>query len=139
MVNVCIAGRGPYPFVLDSGVGESIIDRRLATQLQLAHHGSPSEFGGVGCTGSAQPVSMPLWSVAGVALAPQDVTAATLPDFGGAGQPVGLLGSDVMSRFGAVRLDFTAQTLTLGGPEGPVPPANAANVHGPTGPAPPRF
>ena len=123
MVNVCIAGRGPYPFVLDSGAGESIIDRRLATQLQLAHHGSPSEFGGVGCTGSAQPVSMPSWSVAGVALAPQDVTAATLPDFGGAGQPVGLLGSDVMSRFGAVRLDFTGQTLTFGGPEGPVPPA----------------
>ncbi len=70
-MNVCIAGRGPYPFVLDSGAGESIIDRRLATQLQLAHDGSPTEFGGVGCTGNAQPVSVPSWSVAGVALAPQ--------------------------------------------------------------------
>ena len=135
-VNVCIAGRGPYPFVLDSGAGESIIDRRLATQLQLAHDGSPSEFAGVGCTGNAQPVSVPSWSVAGVALASQVVTAATLPDFGGAGQPVGLLGSDVLSRFGAVRLDFTAQTLTFGGPEGPAQHANAADVHGPTGPAP---
>ncbi len=73
----------------------------------------------MGCIGNAQPVGVPSWSVAGVALAPQTVTAATLPDFGGAGQPVGLLGSDVLSRFGAVRLDFTAQTLTFGGPEGP--------------------
>jgi len=136
MVNVCIAGRGPYPFVLDSGAGESIIDRRLATQLRLARDGSPTEFGGVGCTGSAQPVGITAWSVAGVTLAPQEVTAATLPDFGGAGQPVGLLGSDVLSRFGAVRLDFTTQTLTFGGPEGPMPSDKAADVHGPTGPAP---
>ena len=57
--------------------------------------------------------------MAGVALAPQDLTAATLPDFGVPGQPYGLLGSDVLSRFGAVRIDFTAQTLTLGGPQGP--------------------
>lgn len=135
MVNVCIGGHGPYPFVLDSGAGESIIDRRLATKLQLARHGSPTEFGGVGCTGSAQPVAVPAWSVAGVTLAPQEVTAATLPDFGGAGQPVGLLGSDVLSRFGAVRLDFTAQTLTFGGPEGPMQQDNAPDVHGPTEPS----
>ncbi len=136
MVNVCIEGHGPYPFVLDSGAGESIIDRRLANRLQLARDGSPSEFGGVGCTGNAQPVGVPSWSASGVTLDPQDVTAATLPDFGGSGEPVGLLGSDVLSRFGAVRLDFTAQTLTFGGPEGPMPPAGTADVHGPTGPAP---
>ena len=136
MVNVCIAGRGPYPFVLDSGAGESIIDSRLAAHLQLAHNGSPTEFGGVGCTGTAQPVGVTSWSVAGVPLAAQQLTAATLPDVGGAGQPVGLLGSDVLSRFGAVRLDFTAQTLTFAGPEGPTPRADAPNVHGPTGPAP---
>jgi Aspartyl protease/gag-polyprotein putative aspartyl protease len=136
MVNVCIEGSGPYPFVLDSGAGESIIDRRLATQLHLAHDGSPSEFAGVGCVGTAQPLGVTAWSVAGVALAPQSLTGATLPDFGGAGQPVGLLGSDVLSRFGAVRLDFTAQTLTFGGPEGPAKQGNPPEVHGPTGPAP---
>jgi hypothetical protein len=137
LVNVCIEGRGPYPFVLDSGAGESIIDRRLAAELHLAHDGSPSEFGGVGCVGTAQPLGVTSWSVAGVTLAPQYLTAATLPDFGSAGQPVGLLGSDVLSRFGAVRLDFRAQTLTLPGAEGPAPPPNPPDVHGPTGPVPP--
>jgi hypothetical protein len=47
------------------------------------------------------------------------------------------LGSDVLSRFGAVRVDFKAQTLTFGGPEGPAKSGNPADVHGPTGPLPP--
>jgi hypothetical protein len=134
LVNVCIEGKGPYPFILDSGAGESIIDRHLASTLRLAHDGSPTEFSGVGCTGSAQPVRVTSWSVAGVTLAPQLLTAATLPDFGTPGQPVGLLGSDVLSRFGAVRLDFRAQTLTFGGPQGPTPQRNPPDVHGPRGP-----
>jgi hypothetical protein len=136
-VNVCIAGKGPYPFALDTGDGESLIDARLAARLHLAHDGAPSTYEGVGCTGRAQPVKVRSWSVAGVALAPQDLTAATLPDFGIPGQPYGLLGSDVLSRFGAIRIDFTAQTLTLSGPQGPAATDRAPEVRGPTGPPPP--
>jgi hypothetical protein len=48
---------------------------------------------------------------------------------------VGLLGSDVLSRFGAVRIDFAAGDLLLPGPQGqPLP--NEASFTGPTGPAP---
>jgi hypothetical protein len=136
LVNVCIGGGGPYPFVIDSGAGESIIDTGLATRLHLAGDGSKTEFEGVGCIGTAQPVRVPTWSVAGVPLAAQSLTASTLPGFGHAGEPVGLLGSDVLSRFGAVRIDFKAQTLTLGGPEGAARPGNPSDVHGPLGPAP---
>jgi hypothetical protein len=134
-VNVCIEGKGPFPFIVDSGAGESIIDARLAKQLHLVHDGAASEFAGVGCVGTAQPVAVSTWSATGVTLAAQTLTAATLPDFGGKGQPVGLLGSDVLSRFGTIRIDFTAQTLTLGGPEGPAPTGPDV-VHGPRGPAP---
>jgi hypothetical protein len=133
--NVCIGGQGPFPFVIDSGAGESIIDARLATRLALPDAGQASEFDGVGCTGRAQPVSVASWSVAGLSLAPQTLTAATLPDFGTPGQPVGLLGSDVLSRFGAVRLDFVAQTLTLGAPQRPAVTGTKV-VHGPVGPPP---
>lgn len=134
LLNVCIEGKGPYPFVIDTGAGESIIDAHLASTLGLANHGQASEFAGVGCTGHAQPVLVPSWSMVGVPLAAQTLTAATLPDFGTKGEPVGLLGSDVLSRYGAVRIDFSAQTLTLGGPEGPV--AQPTVVHGPRGSAP---
>jgi predicted aspartyl protease len=133
LANVCIGGQGPYPFIVDSGAGESIIDAHLAARLHLPDNGSKTEFAGVGCSGTAQPVSVSTWSVAGVALDAQTLTAATLPDFGVAGQPVGLLGSDVLSRFGAVRIDFAAQTLTFGGPQGPVLSNESEQVNGPTG------
>jgi len=135
-VNVCIRGRGPYPFVLDSGAGESTIDAHLAKRLHLATAGRATLFAGVGCTGTAQPVSVDSWNVEGLALAPQRLTAATLPQIGGKGEPMGLLGSDVLSRFGAVRIDFTAGALVLPGPQGG-PLAGFAPVQGPTGPPPP--
>jgi predicted aspartyl protease len=138
LVNVCIKGQGPYPFVIDTGAGESIIDAHLAARLHLAHDGQANQFEGVGCTGNAQPVAVTSWSVDGVALDGQSLTAATLPDFGTKGEPVGLLGSDVLSRFGAVRIDFGAQTLTLGGVEGPAATEQPV-LQGPVGPPPPAI
>ncbi len=117
-LNVCIGGQGPFPFVLDTGAGHSIIDTGLARRLGLASAGPASEFAGVGCTGTAHPVSVGSWSLDGVTLRPQQLTAATLPHMGGKGQLVGLLGSDVLARFGAVRVDFRAGALVLPGPEG---------------------
>ena len=135
LVNVCIEGSGPFPFIIDSGAGESIIDAHLAQRLRLAHRGAASQFAGVGCTGSSQAVAVTSWSAAGAPLAAQNLTAATLPDFGTKGQPVGLLGSDVLSRFGSIRLDFTAQTLTFGQPQGPSI-TSPSEVKGPVGSAP---
>jgi hypothetical protein len=135
-VNVCIDGQGPYPFVLDSGAGESTIDAHLAQRLHLAKAGEAGLFAGVGCTGTAQPVSVGSWNVEGFALAPQQLTAATLPEIGGKGEPMGLLGSDVLSRFGAVRIDFTAGALVLPGAQGQ-PLSGVATVQGPVGPPPP--
>ena len=132
--DVCIGGQGPYAFVLDSGAGQSTIDAGLAHRLHLASAGPASEFAGVGCTGAAQPVSVGAWSLDGVPLAAQQLTAATLPQMGGKGEPDGLLGSDVLSRFGAVRIDFDAGALVLPGPEG-APLAAVVALHRPEGPA----
>jgi hypothetical protein len=134
-VNVCIAGQGPYPFVLDSGAGQSTIDSALAHRLHLADDGPPSAFDGVGCTGNAQPVSAGAWSLDGVDLASQQLTAATLPQMGGKGEPDGLLGSDVLSRFGAIRVDFTAGALVLPGSEG-APLGASSPYTGPRSPPP---
>ncbi len=135
LVNVCFSGQGPFPFVLDSGAGQSTIDARLARRLALPSAGQTETFAGVNCTGTARPVSVGQWSLEGVDLAPQELTSATLPQIGGKGEPVGLLGSDVLSRFGAVRIDFAAGDLLLPGPQGqPLP--NEASYTGPAGPAP---
>ena len=134
-LDVCIGGQGPYPFVLDSGAGQSTIDAGLAKRLHLASAGQSSTFAGVGCTGSAQPVASGSWSLEGVALSPQQLTAATLPQIGGKGEPLGLLGSDVLARFGAVRIDFAARALLLPGSEGAALSATS-DYTGPLGPAP---
>jgi hypothetical protein len=133
--DVCIGGQGPFPFVLDTGAGQSTIDAGLAHRLHLAAAGAPSEFSGVGCTGTAQPVSAGFWSLDGVPLVSQQLTAATLPQMGGKGQPDGLLGSDVLSRFGGVRIDFAAGVLVLPGPEG-APLSASSPYTGPKGAAP---
>ena len=54
-VNVCFGGQGPYPFVLDSGAGQSTIDAGLAKRLDLGSAGPSSLFAGVGCTGRRDP------------------------------------------------------------------------------------
>jgi hypothetical protein len=135
LVNVCIRSQGPFPFVLDSGAGQSTIDARLARRLHLPSAGRPTAFAGVDCTGTARPVSVGQWSVEGVNLAPQELTSATLPQIGGKGEPVGLLGSDVLARFGAVRIDFAAGALLLPGQQGD-PLSSESSYTGPTGPPP---
>jgi predicted aspartyl protease len=134
LVNACIDGHA-YPFVLDTGAGQSTIDAGLARRLHLPDAGQTTVFAGVGCTGTAQPVSVANWSLEGVDLSPQDLTAATLPQIGGRGEPVGLLGSDVLARFGGVRVDFDAGVLVLPGPEG-APLGSSQPYTGPVGPAP---
>ena len=134
-VDVCIGNQGPYPFVLDSGAGESTIDAGLAHRLHLASAGTTTQFAGVGCTGTARPVTVGAWSLDGVSLASQQLTAATLPQMGGRGEPDGLLGSDVLSRFGGVRIDFDSGALVLPGPEGAAL-AQSSPYTGPTGPPP---
>lgn len=133
--DVCIGGRGPYPFILDTGAGESTIDAGLARRLHLVSAGAATEFAGVGCTGTARPVTVGAWSLDGVDLASQQLTAARLPQIGGKGEPDGLLGSDVLSRFGAIRIDFDPGALILPGPEG-APLAQTVPYTGSLGPLP---
>ena len=134
IVNVCIGGQGPFPFVLDSGAGQSTIDAHLATRLHLASAGQSTLFAGVDCTGTAKPVSVGQWSLEGVDLAPQQLTSATLPQIGGKGEPVGLLGSDVLR--GSARCASTSPRATsCSRPQGP-PLTGDTSYTGPVGPAP---
>jgi len=119
LVEVCLEGQGPFPFVIDTGASSSAIVLSLAQHLHLSMLGLPQRYAGVGCTGTAQFEELTAWSMAGLPLAGQAITAQTIPGWGGEGEPVGLLGADVLSRFGALRFDFAAQSMTLPGVEGP--------------------
>ena len=106
---------------MDTGAEQSTITPAIAAQLKLPPGGKAERTGGVGCTTIAIPRRMETWSLGGVELSPEVVPAQHIDGLGGVGEPVGLLGADVLSRFGAVRFDFTSSELDFPGPEGPVP------------------
>jgi len=116
-VAVCIEGHGPFRFLLDTGAGSSLVDGQLAGQLHLPVVGPTAQPVDVGCTTTSRQVYLGDWSVGGVPLVPQPVSTADVPGFGGPHEPVGVLGGDVLSRFGAVRIDFRSDRLTVLAPE----------------------
>ncbi len=121
MANVCINDKGPFPFLIDTGAASSVVTASLARTVGLRAVGQPLELGGVACTAQAHNSRITKWNVAGLALKPADVTYLDIPLFGQKGEPDGVLGSDLWSRFGAMRLDFARGLITVPGPEQAAP------------------
>jgi predicted aspartyl protease len=118
-VEGCIQGKGPFSFVVDSGADQSTITPTIAMRLKLPSAGRRQQTSGAGCSAIATPRRIGNWSIGGVALDSGVVQTQRISGLGGVNQPIGLLGADVLSRFGAVQFDFESSELTLPGPEGP--------------------
>lgn len=116
VAGVCIDGRGPFPFIVDSGSVQSVVATALARRLRLASTGPALQAEGISCRETVHPARIGPWSLGPIALAPQQVLTAVLPHLSGI-RIDGLLGSDVLSRFGAVRLDAARHALFVAGPE----------------------
>jgi hypothetical protein len=116
VVNVCIGDQGPFPFLVDTGAYTSLLDSSLAARLHLALVDGPRTVSSFTCKRQISFAAVSLWSVGGTTLLPQTVEVGTvhslaLPNLDG------VLGSDTLSGFGAVRIDYRQETLTLG-PQG---------------------
>jgi predicted aspartyl protease len=124
---VCVDGHGPFRFLVDTGASTTAIDSTVAARLHLR----PLVTGrspGFGCDSTASLAKVGPLTFDGLSLEPQVVVVGTLRS------PLtpaldGLLGSDVLSRFGAVRIDFSSGRLTLAGPEGPPTNSSARGGH----------
>lgn len=133
-VGVCVNGHGPYLFLVDTGAAASLVDSQLVGALQLPSAIANTNTFGIGCITARQQVTINRWSMGGVALAGQTVLTADVPGFGLTRAPAGVLGSDVLSRFGAVRVDYARRQLTVLAPEA-APPA-VASILRPSAPLP---
>ena len=120
-VSVCLEGDGPYPFLVSTGAGQSVVAPSLKRSLKLTASAAPVAVEGATCTTSASTVTVRSFSMGGLALAPQDLVVADVPSFGVSPAPLGVIGSDVLARFGAVRVDYASKTITPSGAEGPAP------------------
>jgi hypothetical protein len=119
VANVCIGGKGPFPFLVDTGDATSLVDSSLAARLHLALVDGPRTVTSFTCKRQLSFAALSRWSVGNTTLPPQTVEVGTIrsPVFPNVD---GQLGSDTLSSFGAVRIDYRQQTLTLGPQRGPL-------------------
>ena len=111
LARVIIHGRA-FPFLIDTGSSKTLVDTALARKLHLTTVGRPITVTGVGCSETARRVRLGRWSIGGQTL---PTIIATSSEIAGADRKAfGLLGSDVLSHFGAIGLDYSHGQLTLG-------------------------
>lgn len=112
-VPIYIGNKGPYQFILDTGASISLIDRALALRLNLPRSGSRQPVSGVGGTEQVIFVSVAQWRIDSLALPKTTIASGALPSGRGGPSIQGLLGSDLLSQFGKITLDYNAATLTV--------------------------
>jgi predicted aspartyl protease len=108
---VFIHGRA-FPFLIDTGATKSVLNPVIVRKLHLKLVGKPRKFCGVAACATGRRVHVSHWNIGGVALPSMNVDSTAIAGTGNIG--FGLLGSDVLSKFGSVTIDYKAQTLTLG-------------------------
>lgn len=109
---VVVHGR-PFLFQVDTGASTTLVNPTIASDLHLTL-GRPIKGCGVTGCAIAHEVRLGNWSIGGVELPSvvgisEPVVLGGSPHFG-----FGLLGSDVLSHFGSVSIDYRHDTMTLG-------------------------
>ena len=113
LVPVTIDGHGPYTFALDTGASQSLVDSSVARQLQVKKTGDTHKVAGVTSVTKVATIQVRHWRVGKVQLPATTVVEANLP-FGNAdGGVQGLLGSDMLSEFDVVTIDYAHGVLRL--------------------------
>jgi predicted aspartyl protease len=110
LADVSIHGKA-FVFVVDTGATTTLVDSAVARSLNLRPTGKAVPITGVAGGSSAPTVRITDWRLGGSALPASNVV--TLPG-GGVGGTAGLLGSDILSRFGKITIDYDGQVATLG-------------------------
>jgi predicted aspartyl protease len=113
LVAIRINGHGPYSFALDTGASRSLIDTQVAKELGVPEAGGAGKIGGVNGVRKAVYVKVRSWSMGSVRLPRTALVMSNLP-FGNASHGIqGLLGSDVLSRYDVITIDYSRQLLQL--------------------------
>jgi Aspartyl protease len=112
LVPVTINGKGPYTFALDTGASQSLVDSAVAKELRVQPTGTHT-VAGISNVTKLKTIVVKHWRVGAVSLPPTTVVEENLP-FGDAdGGVQGLLGSDMLSQFDVVTIDYANGILRL--------------------------
>jgi hypothetical protein len=113
VVPVMIEGHGPYSFALDTGASASLVDSQVARALRVPKAGTKQRIAGVDSVSKVGGIKVTHWSIGGVALPATTVLEANLPFGNASGGVQGLLGSDMLSLFDVVTIDYAHSRLVL--------------------------
>jgi hypothetical protein len=113
LVEVSLQGQGPFLFALDTGASSSVVDLDVATRLGLPRSGTTRDVTGVIGEQTVPLAEVASWRLGDVELGPTRVALVDLPEARHGPGLEGLLGSDVLSRFGCVVVDYANRQLEL--------------------------
>ena len=113
VVPVYFGENGPYDFALDTGASVSLVDLAVAHDLDLERVARIGGFTGIKSTTSATIVRVPRWKAGTVQLPAASIASVSLADSLGNAGLKGLLGSDVLSRYAVVTIDYRGGALRL--------------------------
>jgi predicted aspartyl protease len=102
-----------YEFIVDTGATATLIDTKYASVLGLKKtKDAPVPVTGIAGSTKAYLATISNWTIGRSKLPTSTITVGTI-GLGG-GDLVGLLGSDVLSTFGKITIDYDKQKATLG-------------------------
>lgn len=112
-VPVMIGGQGPFLFALDTGASNTVVDVEVADQVGLERTGEQRDVTGVVGQQSVPLARVEQWQLGDVGLPATDIALLDLPNPPQGQGLQGLLGSDVLSGFDYVVVDYDDQRLGL--------------------------
>lgn len=112
-VPVFINGQGPFPFALDTGASRTLIDRRLVDELDLEVTGTAGPVSGVAAKTTAEEIRVETWRLGDIELEPGTAVTLQLGGQNGEARLAGLIGSDILSNFGVITVDYNSKELRL--------------------------
>lgn len=113
LIAVTIKNHGPYTFIVDTGAEVSLIDTQLSRLLDLHVTGATHQVSGIGGSQEAVPVAVSSWHADKLRLPGTTIDSGDFSAERRASGYVGLLGSDILTQFGIVTIDYTNGTLTV--------------------------
>jgi predicted aspartyl protease len=113
VVPVTIEGKGPYEFAIDTGASQSLIDSGVAKELGVRMNVVRQKIAGVSAVSRAATLDVKAWRVGRVQLPATTIIAVNLPFGNPDGGVQGLLGSDMLSQFDVVTIDYARSRLVL--------------------------
>ena len=108
-VKVYVKGKGPFAFSVDTGASHSVIDFEVVRKLGLKTIGDPVTITGIACSGTAGWLRMAKWRAGGIRLPATKIQTIDMPS----PEIDGLLGSDVLSTFGTITIDYEGERLLI--------------------------